>query len=69
MKDAKENISIADEIRNDGINEVILMNDVDGFMSALHHYNKAQLFNPNNAELNFKIGSCYLFTNQKRKSS
>ena len=29
LKDAKENISIADDIRNDGINEVILMNDVD----------------------------------------
>jgi hypothetical protein len=26
-------------------------------------------FNPNNAELNYKIGSCYLFTNQKEKAA
>ena len=69
LKDAKENISIADEIRIGGIKEVLLMNDVNEvFLSALHYYNKAQNFNPNNSDLNFKIGSCYLFTNQKENA-
>lgn len=35
---------------------------------ALNHFLKAQEFNPNNAELNMKIGRCYLNSNQKLKS-
>ena len=38
-------------------------------MQAIFYYQKAQAFNPNNAELNYKIGSSYLFTNQKEKAA
>ena len=69
LKKAKENISLADDIRDEGIQQVILMNDMDQiFMRAIYYYNKAQLFNPNNSDLNYKIGSSFLFTNQKEKA-
>ena len=35
---------------------------------ALEHFLKAQAFNPNNAELNMKIGRSYLNSNQKLKA-
>jgi len=33
--------------------------------NALYHYLRAQEFNPYSSVLNFKIGVCYLYTNQK----
>ncbi len=38
------------------------------YLQAIDYYIKAQEFNPNNAELNYKIGKCYLGTIQKEKS-
>lgn len=38
------------------------------YMSALDFFLKAQAFNPNNAELNYKIGACYINSIQKTKS-
>jgi len=52
------------------------INNGDGFYQrgpqsyklALDFYLKANEFNPNNAELNFKIGTCYLFSYTKSKA-
>ena len=61
LKLAKENITIADEMRDDGIDKILAMQEDNTlFMQAIFHYHKAQDFNPNNAELNYKIGRCYL---------
>jgi outer membrane protein OmpA-like peptidoglycan-associated protein/tetratricopeptide (TPR) repeat protein len=38
------------------------------YLTALDYLLKAQDFNPNNAELNYMIGTCYLNTVQKTKS-
>ena len=37
----------------------------DEALKALYFYDQANLFNPNNADLNFKIGSSLLLTNKK----
>ena len=69
LKAAKNSISIADDLRKVGIEKILSMQDADViFLQAIFHYNDAHLFNPNNAELNYKIGSCWLFTNQKQKA-
>jgi outer membrane protein OmpA-like peptidoglycan-associated protein/tetratricopeptide (TPR) repeat protein len=38
------------------------------YLTAIEYFLKAQTFNPNNAELNFLIGDCYLNTVQKTKA-
>jgi outer membrane protein OmpA-like peptidoglycan-associated protein len=38
------------------------------FNLAIPYYLSAQEFNPDNADLNYKLGVCYLFSSQKRKS-
>ncbi|GAB4281741.1 MAG: hypothetical protein Kow0068_06240 [Marinilabiliales bacterium] len=38
------------------------------YPKAIEYYLKANDFNPNNAKLNFKIGVCYLNTNNKARS-
>jgi len=38
------------------------------FSEALEQYLAANKFNPNNAELNLKIGNCYLHSNEKKKA-
>jgi outer membrane protein OmpA-like peptidoglycan-associated protein/tetratricopeptide (TPR) repeat protein len=38
------------------------------YMTAIEYFLKAQTFNPDNAELNYLIGDCYLNTVQKTKS-
>jgi tetratricopeptide (TPR) repeat protein len=38
------------------------------YLMAIEYFLKAQTFNPNNAELNYLIGNCYLNTVQKTKS-
>jgi outer membrane protein OmpA-like peptidoglycan-associated protein/tetratricopeptide (TPR) repeat protein len=69
LKLAKESIAIADELRGNGVEKILLMQDADIiFSQAIFNYNKAQSFNPNNGELNYKIGSSYLFTNQREKA-
>ena len=38
------------------------------YSMALTHYLPANEFNPNNAELNMKIGQCYLYSSSKLKA-
>ena len=42
--------------------------EVARFATALEHYKAAQAFNPDNAELNYKVGKCYLKTMTKVKA-
>ena len=69
LKLAKENIKFADNFRDNAIIEMLAMHDAEPLYSqAVFYYQKAQSFNPNNAELNYKIGSCMLFTNNKENA-
>ena len=69
LKSAKDNISIADNLRDKGIESILAMQDDNSLLiQAIFHYKKAQFFNPNNSDLNYKIGSSLLFTNQKEKA-
>lgn len=56
LKEAKENLKKGEEFYKQG--EV-------KFRMALPFFMKAQEFNPNNAELNFKIGNCILHSEDK----
>src|SRR3990172_12498531 len=69
FKDAVTNIKAGDEfleIANEAV--VVVKNPGEMFIKALSHYLKANNFNPNSAELNMKIGNCYLYTNEKYKA-
>ena len=69
LKLAKENIKFADNFRDNAIIEMLAMHDAELLYSrAVFYYQKAQSFNPNNAELNYKIGSSMLFTNNKENA-
>ena len=69
LKLAKENIKFADDFRDNAIIEMLAMHDAELLYSqAVFYYQKAQIFNPNNAELNYKIGSCMLFTHNKENA-
>ena len=66
---AKENLAIADDFRENGVQKILAMQDATViFKKAIFKYQKAQNFNPNNAELNYKIGSSLLFTNKKKEA-
>ena len=66
LKTAMDHISSGDEALELGNQAVVEVNDVkDHFQRALFHYEKAQAFNPNNSELNYKIGNALLYTNRK----
>ena len=69
LKAATDAISKADPFLKKG-NEAVLNteNPGDNFNLALFYYLKAQAFNPDNAELNFKLANCYLYTNEKYKA-
>ena len=57
LKDAKESITIADEIRINAIKRMLSMQDADfEFNKAVFYYKKAQSFNANNAQLNYHLG-------------
>jgi len=60
FKIANKNLKEGNEIFEDGRRAY--------FNLAIPYYLVAQEFNPNNAELNYKIGVCYLYSSQKRKS-
>ena len=63
---AKEYLAIADNFRENGVQKILAMQDARViFKQAIFNYKKAQDFNPNNADLNYRIGSCLLFTNKK----
>lgn len=59
LKDALRNIKKGDELFNGGTQLYNL---------ALDYYLKANDFNPENADLNYKIGICYLFSAFKPRS-
>ncbi|MAW21484.1 MAG: hypothetical protein CMD16_03705 [Flavobacteriales bacterium] len=66
LKIAKDNIKTADDFRQKALLMIINMQDANiVFEKAIFYYQKAQMFNSSNAELNYKIGSCLLFTNRK----
>ena len=59
LKEAKKNIKMGNTLFIKG----------EGYYNeALDYYLKANLFNPDNAELNYKIGICYLYTADKDKA-
>ena len=69
LKLVKEELVIADDLRENGVQKILAMQDATVvFQQAIFKYLKAQKFNPNNAELNYKIGSSLLFTNQKQEA-
>ena len=69
LKAATDHIDKGDEYLEKGNEAVVLVNNIkDHFHRALYHYLKANDFNPNNAELNYKIGNAYLYTNEKYKA-
>ncbi|MDP4866101.1 MAG: OmpA family protein [Crocinitomicaceae bacterium] len=59
LKAAKENLAVGNEIFEKG---PVFYKD------AIVHYEKAQNFNPNNADLNYKLGQCYLASMYKLKA-
>ena len=76
FKDDKEGFKAANEafeLGNEqwllGNAEVFLVRSPELFyMKALKQYQKAYAFNPNSAELNFKIGVCHVYSTSKEKS-
>jgi len=60
LKEAKRNIEEGDYFYE--------MNNPVKYKFALERYIKAQEFNPNNAELNFKLGICYMYSYFKSKA-
>jgi len=59
LKEAKENIKMGDNLYKEG---------PEKYKTALIYYLKANDFNPNNALLNYKIGTCYLYSSYKIKA-
>ncbi len=59
LKEAKRNIKLGDEMYSLGRGR---------YIDAVYFYREANKFNPNNAELNFRIGQCMLFTPEKEHS-
>ncbi len=66
---AKKELKFGDDLRDLGLQKVFNFQEAeDLFLEAIYFYKKVYEFNPNNALLNFKIGSSFLFTNQKELS-
>jgi flagellar motor protein MotB/tetratricopeptide (TPR) repeat protein len=66
LKAAQKNIKIGDEFRENVL--LKFLNMQDAFIEAENaflFYQKAQNFNPNNADLNYKLATVLLFTNRK----
>ncbi|MCD4734855.1 MAG: hypothetical protein K8R53_02305, partial [Bacteroidales bacterium] len=67
LKTAVSNIETADGLMEKGFLELKKNeNHSLSFLQALDLYKKADNFNPSNAELNYKIGMCFLFTPDKK---
>jgi len=65
FKAAQKNIKIADEYRESAILNFLDMQDVtEEAENAYLHYKKVYSFNPENADLNYKIASVLLLTNR-----
>lgn len=66
LKNATDAIKKGDEFRTLGMEAIFATKDPGvNFLLALKEYQKAQKFNPNNVELNFKIASAYAHTSSK----
>lgn len=59
LKEAKDNIKEGNRIFEGGFSF---------YRDAIPYYEKAQAFNPNNADLNFRLGLCYLYSVHKDKA-
>lgn len=59
LQDAKENIKIGDKIYEQGPSY---------YRDATVNYEKAYNFNPDNSEINYKLGTCYLMGAEKFKA-
>jgi len=69
LRNAQNAIKSGDALLDEGNTAVVEVRFYGNtFKKALNHYLQAQLFNPNNAELNYKIGNCYLYTTEKYKA-
>jgi outer membrane protein OmpA-like peptidoglycan-associated protein/tetratricopeptide (TPR) repeat protein len=66
FKDKKSELKAA--LKSYDIAELYFTTAVPQYNLALPHYLEANTFNPNNAALNYKIGICYLNSNQKFKA-
>ncbi|MES2837905.1 MAG: OmpA family protein [Bacteroidota bacterium] len=64
--DKKEDLKIAKKAIEEGDN--YYLTEYQNYNRALELYLQAQEFNPNNDELNFKIGDCYIHSGFKLKS-
>ena len=66
FKQAIKDIKLGDEYLEKGNEAIFARTDaIDFFEKALFYFLKADIFNPNNLELNLKIGNAYLYTNEK----
>ncbi len=63
-KEAKNNVKTAEEAFEDGFDN----NNLTSYRYALEYYLKAYKYNKENAELNYKIGLCYMKSIQKARS-
>ena len=76
FKDDKEGFKTALEHLKKGSEFLELGNEAtytvtspeNNYKAALQEFEKAYKFNPNSAELNFKIGNAYLYTNEKYRA-
>jgi outer membrane protein OmpA-like peptidoglycan-associated protein/tetratricopeptide (TPR) repeat protein len=64
LKDALKELKAGDDLYEDAI-----VPNSGNYTIALDHYLKAQVFNPNNAVLNYRIGRCYLNSYDKSKAT
>lgn len=60
LRQAMDQISKGDEIYFEGYTNT--------FRSAIEYYLKAYSYNKNNAELNYKLGVCYVYSQEKNKA-
>jgi len=63
----KEGYKLAMDNLKEG-NELYELANYGGYMRAVEFFLLANQFNPNNADLNYKIGVCYLKSTQREKS-
>jgi len=74
-KQAKKNLDIGDDIFKVftpaflEINDSEYLNRKISYREALPYFFKANKFNPNNAELNYKLGRCYLMNTVHKEAS
>ena len=66
FKDRKDDFKVAMKDLNAGLD--IYEQGEYYWKGAIHKLEKANLFNPDNAQLNYKIGNCYLHATEKGKS-